>query len=88
MEVLDILLKRPAIILPTIVTMMVFLMIESLKCMRVKEDLDLDLLRKATLNIEIVEFITVMMMVEVDIGLKRPSTLPPAILEFFIEVIK
>ena len=48
-------------------------------------DVNIGLNRPATINIEIVEFIIVVikvtMMVEVDIGFKRTSTIPLAIME-------
>ena len=52
------------------------------------EDMDIGLLRPAIIPLEIMEFIIVVMMVEVDIGIKRTYTLPIVIVEFVIVVIK
>ena len=85
MEVLDIGLERPAILPPTIVTMMVFLMMKVLECLQVMEDMDIGLLRKATLPIAttdlIIVVIKVVTMVEVDIGLNISAIITIAILE-------
>ena len=78
---------RPAILPPTIVTKMVFLMMKVFKCLWVMEDVEIGLLRKSTLPLSIVEFIIVVTMVEVNIGLKRPDTIYLAILEFIILVL-
>ena len=45
-------------------------------------------MRPSTLNIAIVEFIIVVTMLEVNIGLKRPAILPLVIIEFIIVLIK
>ena len=81
---MDIGLNRPAIIPPTIVTTMEFLMMELLKCLWVMENVDRGLLRSATLPLAIADFITVVMMVEVNLDLNRPATLPITIVEFII----
>ena len=80
MKVLDIGLKRPAIIPSTIVMMMVFIMMKILEYMRVMKDVDIGLLRPFTLIIATMEFIIVIIevvtMVDVDKGIKIPSSLP------------
>ena len=80
MEVLDIGLERPAIIPSTIVMMMVFIMMKILEYMRVMKDVDIGLLRPFTLIIATMEFIIVIIevvtMVDVDKGIKIPSSLP------------
>ena len=55
MEVLDISLKRPAILPPTIITEMVFQMMKALKCLRVMKDVEIGCLRTDTLPITIAE---------------------------------
>ena len=57
MEVLDIGLKRPAIINSTTLTTVVFMIMKVLECLRVTEDLDIGLLSPATLPLAIAEFI-------------------------------
>ena len=59
MKVLDIGLERPSIHPTTIVTMMVFMMAEVFKCMRVMEDMALGLRILAILPRASVEFIVV-----------------------------
>ena len=59
MEVLDIGIDRPAILPPTIVMMMEFLLNKFLKFLQGMEDVDLGLKRPAILPLEIVEFIVV-----------------------------
>ena len=59
MEVLDICLKVPVISSPTIIMSMLFLMMELLDCFWVTEEVDLGHKRPGTLNLEIVEFIIV-----------------------------
>ena len=85
MEVLDIGVNIPAIIPPTIIITLVFLMMEVLECLRVMEDMDLVLNRPATLTISIMEFIVVVIKVvimdEVDIGIKRPATITLEIMD-------
>ena len=85
MELLDISIKIPAILLTTTVMTMVFLMIKVLECLWVIGDVDMGLLGLANITIAIVEFIIVVIkvvtMVEVGIGLKIPATLPNEILE-------
>ena len=76
MEVLDICLVRQAILPSTIVTAMVFQMMKVLKCVWVMSDVYIGLLRPATIHLTIDEFIIVVTMIEVDLGLKRPATLP------------
>ena len=59
--------------------MMVFLVVEVLKCMRLMEDMDLGLKRLATLPLAILDNISmvieVVIMEEVDIGINIPATL-------------
>ena len=85
MEVFDIILERPAIILPTIVMMMLFLMMEVLECLRVMEDIDLCLNILVSLPFTVMSFIymviEVVMVEEVDIFLQRPATNPLKIME-------
>ena len=85
MEVFDIILERPAIILPTIVMMMLFLMMEVLECLRVMEDIDLCLNILVSLPFTFMSFIymviEVVMVEEVDIFLQRPATNPLKIME-------
>ena len=63
--------------------MMVFLMTEVLECLQVTEDMDIDIKITAALPLSIVEFIVMIIklvaMEAVDIGLKRPDTIPLAI---------
>ena len=66
---------RPAIIPPTIVTAVEFLMKKVLKFRRMIEDVGICLLRPATLITKIAEVITVANMAEVDLGHKIPVTL-------------
>ena len=86
MEVLDIGLTIPAILPPTIVTTMVFQRMRVLKCLREMEYGDIVIVRPASYPLSILEFIIVVMMVEVDIGLKRLATFTLAIMEFIILV--
>ena len=88
MEVLDVVIERQYILTPTIVTNIVFMKEQILKCMQVMEDMDICLLIPANLLLSIVEFIIVVTMVEVDLGLKIPPTLNTTIVEFIIVVIK
>ena len=88
MEVLDINIKIPSIIFPTIVMAMVSLMMKFLKCLTVKENVDIGLLRPSTLTLVIVDFIIVVTMVDVNKFLKRPATPLHAIVDFIIVVIK
>ena len=80
MKVLGIGIKRPAITPPTILTTMVFMMMEFLECLGVMEDMDLGLKWPATISLKITEFIIVVLKVvtteEMDIFLKTPDTLP------------
>ena len=87
MEVLDIVIKILAIINSTIVTMMVFLMMKLLKCLRVMEDVDIGLLRPVTLHLVIAEFIIVVIMVEEDLSFLRPTTITLIIVEFIIMLV-
>ena len=59
----DISLVRPAILPPTIITTMKFLMTKVLRCFQVMEDVYIALLIPATIPIEIAEVIIVVMMV-------------------------
>ena len=70
MEVLDIGLKIPAINPTTIATTMVFLMTKVLECLWVMEDVEIGLVRPSTIPISIAEFIIVVTMVALDLGLK------------------
>ena len=63
----------PAILTNTILKMVVFIMMKVLKCLRVMEGLEIGLLRPYTLPIATMEFTILVTMVEVDLGLKRPS---------------
>ena len=63
----------PAILTNTILKMVVFIMMKVLKCLRVMEGLEIGLLRPCTLPIATMEFTILVTMVEVDLGLKRPS---------------
>ena len=71
MELLDIDIETTAILNPTIVMILLFMMPKICECMQVMEDVDIDLNRPDIINPTIVEFITmvieVMIMVEVDI---------------------
>ena len=80
MEVLDIGLVIPAIIPPTSVTMIVFQWMKFFECLMVMEDLDIGLLIPDTLPLATAEFLMLVMMLEMCLGLKRPTTLPVAIL--------
>ena len=51
-----------------------------LKFLWVSKDVDIGLLRPATLSLVVVEYIVVVMLVEVGLGHKKPATLPLAIL--------
>ena len=62
-------------------------MMKGLKCIWVTEDVDIGLLRPATLPLAITEVIIVATMVEVDLGHKRPDTIYLKILEFIIMVL-
>ena len=88
MKVLYIDIERPAILPPTIVKKMVFMMMKFLKCLRIMEDLDIDILIPTTLLLSIMEFITVVKMVEVHTCLKRLENIPLLIVEFIKVVIK
>ena len=71
--------------LPPIIAMeMVFIMMEVLECLIVKKDVDLGINRPATLPLEIVEFIIVlievMMTEDMDIGLNRSAIIILAIM--------
>ena len=88
MEVLDIVLDRPYIIPPIVVTAMLFKIMKYLKCVQVLEYVDICILRPLTIPIAIADFIIVVTMLEVNIGLKRPATLPLSTLEFIIVGIK
>ena len=79
MKVLDIGLKRPAILPPTSVTMMIFQTMKVLRCLRVTEDAYIGLFIPSNISLLIAEFIIVVMMLEVDLGINRPSTLPLSI---------
>ena len=85
MEVLDIGLDRTAILPPTIVMTMVFIMMNILECLQVMEDVDVGLLIPPTLALAILEFIIMVIgvvnIVEVDIGLKIPDTIPIVIVD-------
>ena len=85
MEVLDIDLKIPAISPPTIVMKMVFLMLKVLGCLRLMDDIYLGINITATIPIEIVDFIDVVLklvkMEKVDICLKIKYNLPLAIVK-------
>ena len=51
------------------------------------EDVDIGLLRPATLPLTIAEVIILVMMVEADLGHKRPDTISITIVDFFILVL-
>ena len=51
------------------------------------EDVDIGLLRPATITLTIAKVFIVVMMVEVDLDHKRPATLPLTIVEFIILVL-
>ena len=72
---------RPAILPPTIVTTMKFLITKFLKCLQAMEDVEIDLLRLATITLVTTEVIIVVMLVKVDVGYKRPNTLPLSIVD-------
>ena len=76
MEVLDVCLDMPAIIFPTIITMIVFPMMKVLKGLQVMEDVDIGILRPSTLPLSIMYFIIAMTLADVDIGINRSVTLP------------
>ena len=84
MEVYEIGLVRRSIPPPTVVTTMEFLMKKLLKCLCVMEDVEIGLLRPATLPLTIAEVIILVKMIEVDLGHKRPSAISLAIVEFII----
>ena len=84
MEVLDVVIERQYILTPTIVTNIVFMKEQILKCMQVMEDMDICLLIPANLPLSIVEFIIVLTMVEVDLGIKRPANISLTTVEFII----
>ena len=56
--------------------MIVFLIMRFLKCLRVMESMDIGLLRPSILPLAIAEFITVVSMTEVGLGIKIIATLP------------
>ena len=76
MEVLDIGIEIPDILAHTILTNMVFMMVEVLNCMQVMYDVDLGLKIPATLLLAILKFIItvtkVVTMLMVNIGIKIP----------------
>ena len=88
MEFLDIGIDRPAILPPTILITMVFLMMELLNCLWVMEDVDIGLYMPSTLHLAIMEFIIVVIKVvttiEFGIGIKRQATLPLIIMEKYL----
>ena len=61
---------------------------ESLKCLRLMEDVGIGLLIPSTLPLVIMNFIIFVTMVEVGIDIKRLATLPHTIVEFIMVVIK
>ena len=67
--------------------MMEFLTTKVLKYIRVTEDVDIGLLRTPTINLSILEFIIVVTMLEVYLGLNIISTLSLTITEFIILVL-
>ena len=75
MEVLYIGIVRPSILPPTILTTILFKRMKVLKCLQLMEDVDIGLSRPSTLPLSIVEFIIVLMMLEADIGLKKPANI-------------
>ena len=85
MEVLDICLKLPGINPSTIATKMVFLIMKVLEYLRVMEDVGLVLKIPENLPISIVQFIfmviVMVIIVEMEIGLKILSNLPLVIVE-------
>ena len=76
MEFLDFDIYRPDILPLIIAITMVFMTIKVFKCLRIMEDLDIGLLIQVNITLEILEFIIVVLMVEVDIGIMRPATHP------------
>ena len=85
MEVLDIGIKRPVILPPTIIMIMVFMTMEVLDCILELYSPYLGLNISATLPLSIVEFIVkvieVATMKDIDFGLMRPTTIPLSIVE-------
>ena len=90
-EVLDIYLERPAISPTTIIMLMVFMIMEVLECMWVTEEMDLVLMKPATIPLKTMELIVkaigVVMTEEVDLGLKRPATLTLSMVEEVLMVM-
>ena len=80
MEVLDIGVVRPDILTPTILTVILFWRMKVLKCLHFMEDMDRGLLRPANIPLVIVDFITVVTILEADLGLNIPATITLAML--------
>ena len=78
---------RPAILPPTIITRMIFVIMKVLNYLQVTEDVGIGLLIRANLTLAITEFIIVVPMVEVDLGIKRQATLFITIVVFIILVL-
>ena len=87
MKVYDISLLIPAIILTTFIATMKFLMKKVLRCLWVMEYMDIGILRTATLYLVITDVIIAVIMAEVDLGHKIPSTLSLSILYFIVVVL-
>ena len=66
---------RPDIIPPNVLNMIKFLKAKSLKCLRLIGDMDIGLLRPANIPLIIVEVVIIVVLVELDLGHKRPATL-------------
>ena len=79
MKVLDIGIERQAVHPHTIVTMMIFLMMEVSECLQAMEDMDLGLKRPAAIPLGFMDFIVavtdMVIMEEVDIYLSRDRPL-------------
>ena len=74
---------RPAILPPTIITRMIFVIMKVLNYLQVTEDVGIGLLIRANLTLAITEFIIAVPMVEVDLGIKRQATLFITIVVFY-----
>ena len=55
-----------------------------LNCLWVTKDVDIGLLRSATIHVVILEVIIVVILVEVNLGHKRPATIPLTIVYQYI----
>ena len=76
----------PAIILPTIVRMVVFMMMKIMQCLQIMKYVDIGLLIKSTLLLAIADFIIVLTLLEVDISINRPATISPSIMKLVLTV--